>query len=200
MLRNVIRLINKRSSTIIDQTALINDRVDEWYSYFVNSSWVQAGVVQPEDMRRFLKLTFMMAILPDRLVRRFDAKLNRNSREINIMDQIKKHRPGCPDLDPSMFACLEQTAEITITPSDTIAQQVHAVTSNQSNPSNTSNPYNPKKNVTCHNCNRKGHVKAYCRTRYCSFHQTNGHGYNQCKTRPRNSTGNNTPNAGNPNF
>ena len=34
--------------------------------------------------------------------------------------------------------------------------------------------------VTCHNCNRRGHVIRDCYAHFCSIHNTTGHPYSQC--------------------
>ena len=188
MLRNVFKLTQTQELSVLDYIALLNNKVDEWYAKFSQSSWIQIGACQLGDLRRFVKLTLIMAVLPDRLVRLFDTKLDRESREITIINLVKKHRSACTDLNPILFSCFEQARiPSTTNTSDPTPQSVNVVTSNSLT------------NVTCYNCNKPGHLKQDCRTKYCSIHKTSTHGYKYCKSRLRNSTGTNTPNTGKPN-
>ena len=115
-----------------------------------------------------------MASLPEPLVNSFDKPLTKISSETDIMDQVVKHKGKLTDFDVTI---LEGKEMMNKTKKKENTQEIGVVntTENRTHPT-----VNMRGGVTCHNCNRRGHVIRNCYAHYCSIHNTTGHSYSQC--------------------
>ena len=163
-LREIIKLQDRRGKTFIANTATINDYLSEFFTRLENSTWASGGVISFKELKLLLKLGICTASLPDALVNSFDKKFSTTSNEADVVEQILKHSPKVPNLDPSI---MEEGV------SHSEASSVVGAVSSE-----------PKTVVKCHNCSKLGHYKTECRVRYCSIHKTKGHAYKDCKKRP----------------
>lgn len=176
-LRSILKLADKKGVSLIDQAALVADKFQEWHARLLNSSWVNGHTMRTADVCRLMKLAVITGMLPDRLVCCFDVKFDRASGEVDIQKQIKKHMAQCPDLDTTIISAVENTQVKQVLADAVASQQVNAVSS-------------VNQQVKCFNCNRIGHYKSECWSKYCSIHLTTKHSYQNCHQRQKNQSGN----------
>ena len=191
---SILRHVNRAGYSMVANGAKINDRMLEFLSKIKNSDWVTGDAIALADFATLIQLGLVMASLPEPLVNCFDKPLTKNSTEIDIMEQVVKHKGKVADFDLTILDGKEAVGK---TKRKEGAQEIGVVnvTDNIARSS-----VNTRNNVTCHNCNRRGHVIRDCYARYCSTHNTAGHAYMNCWGRSGrlayNNGGNNPPSVG----
>lgn len=177
-LRSILKLTEKKGLSLTEHTLAIADKLHEWHSKLATSSWVTGENINTRDVCRLLQLALMTSLLPDSLVSCFDVEFDKSSTELTVINQVKKHMSECPDLDPTLVPNFEHS----------FVKQSVASTSNpqQVNPVNSTN-----QSIRCYNCNCYGHYKGDCKARYCGYHNSCSHSYQNCKSRLNSRPGNN---------
>ena len=175
MLSDIFRMMDRGNNSLLTNTSLVGDRLVEYTSVLADSEWVNDDKNLTMKMfRKLIQLAMMAAQVPSAITKSFDDDLTKNSSEVDVMDLIIKHADKVPDLDPSIVNDIEK-------PKKTM---IGAVTEKRYNTKNTGSTGDRlKSNITCYNCNRPGHIKSECNSRYCSLHKTSAHSYAQCRAR-----------------
>ena len=173
-LGSVLRHVDRKGYSMVANGAKVNDRMLEFVAKLEPTDWVENGAIKLDNFAILIQLGIMIASLPEPLVNTFDKPLTKQSSETDIMDQVIKHKGKLSDFD---ITILEGKETMNKTKKKENTQEIGVVNTTDSR---THPTVNMGGGVTCHNCNRKGHVIRNCYAHYCSFHNTTGHSYSQC--------------------
>ena len=176
LIRSLILMSNRQGLSFIQNNAIIYDRTKEVIQRLAQSSWATTPkdaakattgyFISSENLQSLLLLAIQLASLPDALVSTFDVEFGPDFTEKDVVRQIMKHRGKIDNLDPSIMKQGDKTNTF---------RQI-AVTNQR-----PQRPVEQGNSVKCNNCQRFGHVKKECKTKYCSYHNTTKHSYDKCR-------------------
>lgn len=169
--------LNRGQRTLVEYSSQLYDAVGEFVHKLEDSPWVVGRNISLDNLWKLLHFSKLLEDIPDIVVNNFDAKIIPTSDEDLLFTQVRKHMPKVPTMDTTVFNETVQRKPLQIDFSLPPPLQVQNFANN-----NRINrpPINISPQIRCFNCNKLGHTKSQCRSKYCGLCRNSDHYWKSC--------------------